>query len=147
MGTAENTPGIAAVAAIASTAGFGEENLAALDEIEGNHVEWNRRVGDVLELDMTRYQPAQASIGDKVVAPSAQPADEGAHTDRKDVLALQSAPDTCEVGSRLDGLPARRHEGRVQRAGGRSNEQIGGDPALVDRPQHADLNRRQAGAA
>ena len=38
-------------------------------------MERNPCIRDVLELDMPRHEPAQSSVGDKVVAPPAQAAD------------------------------------------------------------------------
>lgn len=98
-------------------------------------MESNRCVRDVLELDIPSHQLVQSSIRDQL-APATQSGDERAHADRKDVLAPQAVPDTRELVRSRDRLRPGRHERSVQRTRRRSHQYIGGDPPLVDRPQH-----------
>jgi hypothetical protein len=67
-------------------------------------VKRNDRLGEVFELDVAAYVEAQCAIGHEVVALSAQAADERAHADREDILALKAAPDASELLGGLRGL-------------------------------------------
>jgi hypothetical protein len=66
--------------------------------------------------------------------------------DRKDIVALQAAPDRCQVQDafqcRIAGVI-----GPVQRTDAGADHHIGGDAVLGQRLHHADLNRAKTAAA
>jgi hypothetical protein len=107
-------------------------------------MERNRSVGEVVGLDVPPGELAQPAIGDQVVAPAAQAADERAHADREDVLALKVAPDSAERLRRRCGLRARGDERRVEGAGGTSHQHVGHDVVLIERLEYPDLQCPEA---
>jgi len=52
----------------------------------------DRRIGEVIEVDVPPDQPPQLAIGHQMIAPAAHTADERAQADREDVLPLELAP-------------------------------------------------------
>src|SRR5215218_10173848 len=71
----------------------------------------------------------------------------GERVEREDVAATQRAPDGRQLVGGRNSLRARGDEGSVERARGRADDQVRADVALVERAQHADLDRAEAGAS
>jgi hypothetical protein len=78
-------------------------------------VERDRRLGQVVELEVARDQPAQPVIGHEVIAPPAHATNQRTQADREDVLTLQLAPDAGERSGSRDGLRPGGDKRRVER--------------------------------
>ena len=53
--------------------------------------------GEVVELEVPANEPTQTAIGNKVIPGPTKTADQRAHADREDVLALEVAPHLAEL--------------------------------------------------
>src|SRR5215212_9330666 len=82
-----------------------------------------------------------------MVAGTEEPEQPRERVEGEDVAATQRAPDVRQLVGGLDRLRARGNEGSVERACGRTDNQIRADVALVERTQHADLDGTEAGTA
>ena len=148
ISTGGKTPGIDAAATTASTADpIRQQQLATGDEIEGNQVQRDGGAGEVLELDVPANEPTQTAIGNKVIPRPTKTADQRAHADREDVLALEVAPHPAELPGRRHGLWSRCDEGGVERPHRGCHQQVRDDAALVERVQHSHLQGAEARTA
>src|SRR3954468_9330415 len=107
----------------------------------------DRRIGEVIELDMLPDQPPQLAVGHKMIAPAARTADERAQADGKDVLPLEVAPYSAQLPRCLRGLGPRSDEGGVERADRGADQKIGRNAPLVQRLEHPNLQCPEARAA
>lgn len=123
-----------------------EQQLASFAQIEREDVKRDRCLGQVFEFEVSPDQPAQSTIGNQVIAPPAYATNERAHTDWEDVLALEITPYPSEFADRRGRLRPRGDERCVERPDRRSDKHVGGYPVLVERLQHPDLERSEAGA-
>jgi hypothetical protein len=99
----------------------GEQQLASLGQIEGHEMQRDRRVRQIVELDVPADAPAQPAVGDELVTPTAYAAYQRAGPEREDVVALQVAPDSVELSCRRRRLRARCDERRVESTHGRTH--------------------------
>src|SRR3954464_701952 len=104
----------------------------------------DRRIGEVIELDVLPDQPPQLAVGHKMIAPAARTADERAQADGKDILPLQVAPHSAQLPRCLRRLGPRCDEGGVERADRGADQKIGHNPALVQRLEHPNLQCAEA---
>src|SRR3954453_7779000 len=107
----------------------------------------DRRIGEVIELDVLPDQPPQLAVGHKMIAPAARTADERAQADGKDVLPLQVAPHSAQLPRCLRGLGPRCDKGGVERADRGADQKIGRNAPLVQGLEHPDLQCAEARAA
>jgi hypothetical protein len=107
----------------------------------------DRRVEEILELDVAAEQPAQTMVWHQVVTSSTYTAHKRGGPDREDVPALKLAPDPAEPARGRWHLRARGHERGVERPGRGSDQKVRRDPLLVQGLKHPHLHRRQARAA
>jgi hypothetical protein len=107
----------------------------------------DRRVDEIVELDVAVEELAQTVVWHQVVTSSAYTADKRGHPDREEVLALKLAPDPAEPARGRWHLRARGHKRRVERPGRSSDQKVRRDPLFVQGLKHPDLHRRQACAA
>jgi hypothetical protein len=124
-----------------------EAQLLAAEQVVGDHVQRDRGLFEMLVLQVPRDQLAQSTIGDQMVGAAGHAAEQCAGVGGKDVLAAQPPPHRRQLLGRGHGRRPRGDEGRVQRPGRGADEHVGDDPALVDRPQHPDLERSKARSA
>jgi hypothetical protein len=107
----------------------------------------DRRVDEILELDVAAEEPTQTTVWHQVVTSSAYTTRKGGHPHREDVPALKVAPGPAEPARGRWHLRARGHKRRVERPGRGSDQKVRRDPLLVQGLKHPDLHRRKACAA
>jgi len=103
-------------------------------------VQRDGRLLQPVELQVPRGEPAQRPVGDQVVAPPGQAAEQRGRAQREDVAAAQPAPEGGQVvrGGRGGG-PGGEERG-VQGAGRGADEQVRRDAALVQGVHHPGLH-------
>jgi hypothetical protein len=121
--------------------------LLAGHHVHRDDVQRDPHLLELLAFDVTRDQTPQPRLGDEVVAGAKEAEQARDRVDREHLPATQAAPDTREALSGRSCLRAGGDVGAIERASGRAHDQIGRDVALVERTQHADLNRSQARSA
>ena len=92
-------------------------------------------------------EPAQAGVGDEVGARPEEAEQAAERVEGEDLAAPDPAPDRGQLVGGIDGLRAGRDERAVNGPGGGRDDQVGLDAALIQRAQHADLDRAEPGAA
>ena len=97
-----------------------------------------------LALEVLGDESAQARVRDEVGARPEEAEQAAERVEREDLAAPDMAPDLGERVDRLDGLRPCGDERAVDGPGGGGDDQVRRDAALVERAQHADLDRAQA---
>jgi hypothetical protein len=105
-----------------------------------------RQVLERFVLEVAGDQLAQAGGGDEMVTRAEEAEQPCERVQREHLPAFQVAPDGGERVGSGDGLGPGRDERAVHRAGGRPDDQVRRDATLGQGPQHAGLNRAEAGA-
>ena len=125
---------------------LGEQQLLAGHDVDRHHVQGNRQLLEVVVLNVLGHEPAEAGVGDEMGARTEEAQQAGQGVERKNLSAVQSSPDGAELIGRIGHRWALCDEGPIDRAGGGRHDQVGLDPMLVQRAQHADLDGSEAGA-
>jgi hypothetical protein len=82
-----------------------------------------------------------------MIAGSQEAAQTSQRAQREHVFASEPAPDVAKIVHGLHRLGPRSDERSVERPGGRANDEIRNDSALIERAKHPDLDRAKAGTA
>ena len=125
----------------------GEQQLLAGDHVDGDDVQRDRQVLELLGFEVLGDEPTQSGVRHEVGAGAEKAEQAAERVEREDLAALDVVPDRCQVVGGVDGLLPAGDERAVDRPGRGGHDQVGLDAALVEGPQHADLDRAQPGAA
>jgi hypothetical protein len=94
-----------------------------------------------LELEMALEEPAQAAVGNQVIAGPEEAHEAAQRVERKDLPATEPAPHSRQLVRGLGCLRSGSNECAVQGPDRGSDDQVRRELAFVERTQHADLDR------